>query len=269
MTAAGAVAWIAAIVVAHRLRSTVRDPRTVPADASIGARASVVASELAGGLAGGLVAGVVVLGFGGRLLMRVLAATSPDRAQGRLTDAEEIVGEVTLGGTLGFVVFVGLVGGVLGAAGFGLLRRWLPERSVAAGAVAAAIGAGLLARPSGLLEPNNRDFSILEPAWLAVVLATALLLTCGVLGAALIDRWSARWPVPGRSVAGVAGMLPLVALVLVPPAAVAAAATVAVRTAVRARPWALPLDVAARTVVLAGAVVGAGWTLLAAVEIVA
>ena len=38
--------------------------------------------------------------------MRLLAITSPD-AHGAITEAEATIGEITLGGTLGFVVFSG------------------------------------------------------------------------------------------------------------------------------------------------------------------
>ncbi len=55
------------------------------------------------------VAGFLVPGLGGRLFMRVLAATSGSGAQGRLTEADEVVGDITFDGSLGFVIFVGLV----------------------------------------------------------------------------------------------------------------------------------------------------------------
>ena len=47
----------------------------------------------------GIVAGLLVGGFGSRLMMRIMAATSAPAAQGMLTEAEEVVGEVTKGGT--------------------------------------------------------------------------------------------------------------------------------------------------------------------------
>ena len=47
--------------------------------------------------------------------MRVLAATSGDGAQGLLTDADEVVGEITLDGTIGFIVFVGIGAGAITA----------------------------------------------------------------------------------------------------------------------------------------------------------
>src|SRR5688572_21126100 len=43
------------------------------------------------GIVGGVIAGVLVAGLGGRLMMRVLAATSGDSAQGLVTEAEETV----------------------------------------------------------------------------------------------------------------------------------------------------------------------------------
>src|SRR5688500_218782 len=87
------------------------------------------------GVLGGMIAGPLVLGFGGRLAMRVLAATSDDHVQGALTDAEETVGEITLGGTLGLVLFVGLFGGVFGGIVYMLLRRWLRGPAWRAGLV--------------------------------------------------------------------------------------------------------------------------------------
>lgn len=60
------------------------------------------------GIVGGIVAVVLVAGLGGRLMMRVLAATSGDSAQGLVTEAKETVGDVTLSGSVGFVVFNGI-----------------------------------------------------------------------------------------------------------------------------------------------------------------
>ena len=63
---------------------------------------------------GGLVGGLLAAGAGGRLAMRLLAVTAGDRAQGRITEADEVVGEVTVGGTIGFIVFGGLFAGLCG-----------------------------------------------------------------------------------------------------------------------------------------------------------
>lgn len=158
----------------------------------------------------GLVTGVVVLGLGMRLMMRVIAATSPDSAQGRRTDAEETVGEISVGGSLFLVVFGGAIGGVFAVLAWLALRRWLPERSVAAGLVAAAIGAGLLARPTALIDPDNHDFVILSPVWLALAMTFVVLVAHGVAFAVLADHWSTVWPSPAWSIRGVLGTVPFV-----------------------------------------------------------
>ena len=60
------------------------------------------------GMIGGVVGGLLAAGAGGRLAMRLMAVTAGDGAQGRITEADEVVGEITVGGTVGFVVFGGL-----------------------------------------------------------------------------------------------------------------------------------------------------------------
>src|SRR6266704_1545151 len=74
----------------------------------------------------GAAAGILAAGAGGRLVMRLLAVTAGADAQGRITEAEEVVGRITVDGTLGFVVFTGLFFGTVSGAAYLLLRRWLP-----------------------------------------------------------------------------------------------------------------------------------------------
>jgi hypothetical protein len=52
--------------------------------------------------------GATVGGIGGRVAMRVLAVTSDDSPRGALTDDEEQVGEITLDGTFGLVIFIAI-----------------------------------------------------------------------------------------------------------------------------------------------------------------
>ena len=123
----------------------------------------------------GVVAGLLVLGFAGRLVMRLLAATSGSAAQGRLTEAGERVGEITTGGTIGFLVFVGLGGGLVTAVAYLVVRRWLPRTAGAAGPVVGLMLVGSLGVVDPL-SPDNVDFAILRPTWLAIaaVVATGL-----------------------------------------------------------------------------------------------
>ena len=222
-------------------------------------------------VAGAVVAGVLVLGGGGRLMMRLLAVTSPDEVQGLLTDADEEVGAVTVDGTVGFVLFIGLFGGLVSLGLLVLLRRWLPDRSLLAGLFAAGIGAGIFARPTDLLNPDNRDFAILSPSWLAVTLGVGVIVLFGLTLAVMVDRWAPRWPRPTRSAKGVASALPLVPLVVFPPmlAAVVAGTGFAAFVAPKATelPWLGRLDAVAKVVVAAIALLGATSALLAALEI--
>lgn len=227
-------------------------------------------------LTAGMVSGVLVLGLGLRLMMRVAAATSPESAQGRLTDADEVVGEVTLSGTMFLALGVGVLGGMVAAAAWSTLRRWLPERSVAAGVVVAAIASGLLARPSGLVDPHNRDFVILSPAWLALLMSAAVVVAFGVSFAVLADRWAARWPDPELSPRGVLSVLPFfgvlaLSLTIGAPAIVLAAVVSVVAwrqgRSSRTRRWLERSERPGGLALRAAAVLGAVWVGVSAVQV--
>ena len=74
-------------------------------------------------LLSGAAAGILAAGAGGRLVMRLLAVTAGADAQGQITEAQEIVGRITVDGTIGFVVFTGLFFGPVSGAAYLLLRR--------------------------------------------------------------------------------------------------------------------------------------------------
>jgi hypothetical protein len=161
-----------------------------PTEFSRGARGSAARALRYVGvsLAAGLAAGVLAAGAGGRLVMRLLAATSPE-AKGSITEASEIVGRITVDGTLGFFVFVGLPAGFLSGALYALVGPLLPPGRV--GGV--ALGALLLVLAGTRLDPlraDNPDFLIVGPAWLAVITFTALGLFQGMLVTALAARMS-------------------------------------------------------------------------------
>lgn len=142
-------------------------------------------------LAGGVIAGILVIGAGGRLAMRLLAVTAGDGAQGRITEAEEIVGRITVDGTIGFVLFNGILGGIVFSGPYLILRRFLPPGRLGG----AAFGFGLLVVLGTTLDPlrpENRDFDIVGPGWLAVAVFGALAVVFGVTVAALMARLS-QW----------------------------------------------------------------------------
>jgi hypothetical protein len=147
-------------------------------------------------ITGGLVTGVCAAGAGGRLVMRLLAATSPD-ARGSVTEADQTVGEITVGGTLGFLVFAALPLAILASIVFAFIYRWLARGRLAG----LLYGLLLLVILGSRLEPlrsNNPDFRLLEPAWLAVAAFALLVLGDGMLTAAFMAWYSRRLPLPAR-----------------------------------------------------------------------
>lgn len=139
------------------------------------------------GLLAGLLVGVLVVGPAGRLAMRLLAATSSDAAQGRITDAGEVVGEITVEGTIGLFVFVGLPFGLVVGLGYALVSLVLP-RGVAGGVL---YGAAVLVVFGSTLDPlreDNPDFDILEPGWLSIVTFCAMAVLTGAVTAPIAGR---------------------------------------------------------------------------------
>jgi hypothetical protein len=157
-----------------------------------------------------------VLGLGGRLAMRITAATSDDRVQGTLTEAEETVGEITLGGTLGLVIFVGLFGGFIGGLLYMGIRRWLPSPAWRAGLVVGVLGLAAVGRGAAL-EPDSIDFELLSPRWLAVLLFVILAPVFGIALAALIERLDRSYPTLAARPGAIAAHAPLLLFLLVPP----------------------------------------------------
>jgi hypothetical protein len=144
-------------------------------------------------LTGGVFAGITVIGAGGRLAMRLLAVTAGDGAQGRITEAEEIVGRITVDGTVGFVLFNGIFGGILAAALYLVVRRFLPPGRLGG----AAFGLGLLIVLGTTIDPlrrENPDFDVVGPGWLAVVVFGAMAVVFGVTLAAVLARLSEWLP---------------------------------------------------------------------------
>jgi hypothetical protein len=202
--------------------------------------------------------GLLVIGPGGRLVMRLLAVTAGDPAQGRVTEADEIVGRVSVDGTLGVLVFVGLFGAFLLAVAAGVLRPWLPVGRLGALCVAGAL---LLtgATRNDPLRPENPDFDLVGPAWLAIAAFTALVVASALVFEAIATRAARAVPLlDGHRpltfvvylpllLVGLTGLLPVAILVAI------LAASLGAVPALR-RWWAGPLRTGGRVVLVGAAV---------------
>jgi hypothetical protein len=170
----------------------------------------------------GLGAGILAAGAGGRLVMRLLAVTAGADAQGRITEADQLVGRITVDGTLGFVVFTGLFFGLASGMVFVLLHRWLP----AGWGGGLAYGVLLLVVAGTRLEPlrrDNPDFDLVGPGWLSVVAFAVLVVFHGLLVAALAGRLSRAVPLLVASPGAIAAHAPLLLLGLLAPLGLLAA----------------------------------------------
>jgi hypothetical protein len=232
--------------------------------------------SLAVALIAGGAAGMLTAGLGGRLMMRLLAATSDDAVQGFRTEADETIGRISLDGTIALVLFVGLFSGLFGGLVYLALRRWLPGRTArTAGLVLGAVALGL----APLIDALNRDsvdFRLLSPDLLAVVAIVALFALWGMTVASFVERGDRGWPqLSGRPTARtVAGYAPLVLFVpavgvLVVVLAVMGLVVLAQRSATLGRLWRSPgVDLAGRVVLAVVVLAAVGWAGLNAVDII-
>lgn len=207
------------------------DDDTVPADrppVSLVVRRYLWYLTLA--ISAGVGAGILAAGAGGRLAMRLLAVTAGPTAQGRITEADQVVGRISAEGTLGFIVFTGLFFGAASGAAYLLLRRWLPggrTGGVAFGALLLVL-AGTRLEP---LRPGNPDFDLVGPGWVSVAAFAALVLFHGMLLAALAGRLSRAVPLLALTPRAIIAHVPLLLLALGSVALVAAIIGVAVVSA--------------------------------------
>jgi hypothetical protein len=136
----------------------------------------------------GALLGLLVAGGGSRVAMRLVALADDREDFGLSTEGGDVVGDVTLEGTL-FVLFTGLLLGIGGAFLYLVLRRWLPERPLFRTLCFALVilGLGLTATING----NERDFEFVDPA-VSVLTFGAVLLVYGMLVPSLLDRSAPR-----------------------------------------------------------------------------
>jgi hypothetical protein len=160
------------------------------------------------GIAGAL-AGLLVGGIGGRIVMRLSAIAGGPDVVGTITENGNAVGQITAKGTLGLLVFGGLFSGIAGGVILAIVAPWLrwagPVRGLVFGVFVLAVAGRTV------IDASNPDFVILQPAWLNVVMFSALFLLFGVPAVFLLDRLERR---PSTSRGGIALLMyaPLLAV---------------------------------------------------------
>ncbi|MGH2540756.1 MAG: hypothetical protein ACRDGK_09560, partial [Actinomycetota bacterium] len=138
-----------------------------------------------------LITGVVVGGFGARLAMRLSAMATDDSRIGMITENGNRIGDITGGGTVGLVLFVGLVSGLATGIFLFALRTVLPARFLPLSISIVLLGLGGVT----VIDPGNPDFTILGNRPLNVAMFMALFPAFACLSiwlAERFDRWLAR-----------------------------------------------------------------------------
>ena len=181
-----------------------------------------VLRDIARGGFAGIIVGIFVAGLGGRLIMR-LATILHEEAVGRITEADEVIGVISLRGTSALLIFGGLGMGLLAGTIWVIVSPWIPGRGLTR-AVVTAMAAIALGTPA-LVRRTNPDFVILGHDPLLVALLVGLVGLVGFSIALVDGALDARLPHPlrGITISGTVYLIvTLTGLVLILPLVIAA-----------------------------------------------
>ena len=115
--------------------------------------------------------------------MRLVALVGGDATAGLITDNENVVGEITLEGTLFLVLFAGVATGSIGGLLYMAVRRWLPGQARWSGLVFGLLV--LLVLSSVVINSDNPDFEKLGNPRLSIPLFLILFHLFGLVIAPL------------------------------------------------------------------------------------
>jgi hypothetical protein len=140
------------------------------------------------GVAAGAIAGALIGGVGGRLAMLLLRLTSPDSVIGVTSDDGFEIGVVSFD-SVNLLLGMTALGAVNGAL-YAVVRRVLPDAlRLPLWTVFAGVTGG-----ATIVHGDGVDFTLLEPASLAIALFVALPALAAALVVALTERWTPREP---------------------------------------------------------------------------
>jgi hypothetical protein len=137
------------------------------------------------------ITGALVGGIGSRLVMRLAALAAPE-VRGAVTENGNVVGDITIGGTIGLMLSVGVGSAIFGAGAYTVIGPWLPRSILARGLV---LGGFLLAlMGSTVVDPGNADFVILGDRVLNVAMFSALFIVFGLVASGAVAILEGRVP---------------------------------------------------------------------------
>lgn len=199
-----------------------------------------VARGLAIGVVAGVWVGFLITGPAMRLIMRLLAVTAGDSAQGVVTEADQVVGTISLDNTIGLLLFGGVLPGILSGVIFVAIRRWLPP-AWKGGLLFGLLHLVVAATRIDPLRADNVDFDIVGPGWLSVSTFGLATVLHGVAVAAYANRYSRSLPLQGTRAERARALVPAIvpALMMIPGffvLAVLSAATIVTSLAWQVRP---------------------------------
>jgi hypothetical protein len=119
-----------------------------------------VLRDITGGALTGLVVGIVVLGIGGRIVMRLATVLDP-ASVGQLTENGNVIGDVTIEGTVALVFFGGILTGLAAAVVWIAIQAWIPGDRWARAVLSMPIAVALTGFQ--LVRPENSDSSSSSP----------------------------------------------------------------------------------------------------------
>jgi hypothetical protein len=212
--------------------------------ASVRGAVWIVTWRMLVGLGAGAIAGVLVGGVGGRLAMLLLRLTSPDAVIGLTSDDGFEIGVVSLQ-TFNLVAATAMVGGIVGVL-YAVVRAAIPARLRVPTwtALWAIVGGAAVVHDDGI------DFTLIEPAALAIALFVVLPGAGAAVVALLAERWSDEPPWQRRRLSVVLGVCALAGTFAVVFAFAAGAIVFLVTAAIdRLGPVENPLQKVARVVV--------------------
>lgn len=169
-----------------------------------------VLRDIARGGFAGILVGIFVAGLGGRLVMRLATILHEDTV-GRITENGEVIGRISLNGTLALIVFGGLGMGLMAGVIWVIVGPWMPGHGVRRAAVT-ALAAVALGTPA-LVQRFNPDFAVLSHDPLVLAMLLALVAAVG-FSIALVDGALDRRLPPVFANAGIATIVYLIVTLL-------------------------------------------------------